>query len=75
MGWEVRRSKRYYYRKVRINGRVRSVYCGSGIRGEIAAQQDARKQAERERQRMIVGFRKSRQYKETPAKLMNERKL
>ena len=75
MGWEVRRGKRYYYRKVRINGRVRSVYCGSGIRGEIAAQQDKRKQIERARQRMLANFQKSPQYKETLAKMLNERKL
>ncbi len=43
MGWEVRRGKRYYYRKKRVNGRVRSIYCGSGIRAVIAAHEDAEK--------------------------------
>jgi hypothetical protein len=37
MGWETRKGKRVYYRKVREGGRVRSVYCGSGERGEQAA--------------------------------------
>jgi hypothetical protein len=40
MGWEMRRGKRVYYRKVREGGRVRSVYCGSGKRGEQAARED-----------------------------------
>ena len=34
MGWETRRGKRVYYRKVREGRRVRSFYCGSGERGE-----------------------------------------
>lgn len=33
MGWEMRRGKRCYYHKVRVDGRARSVYCGSGERG------------------------------------------
>ena len=42
MGWETRRGKRVYYRKVRgEDGRVHSVYCGSGERGEQAAREDA----------------------------------
>jgi hypothetical protein len=41
MGWEVRRGKRYYYRKKRVNGRVRSIYFGSGGRAFLAAQEDA----------------------------------
>jgi hypothetical protein len=40
MGWEMRRGKRVYYRKVREGGRVRSIYCGSGERGEEAARED-----------------------------------
>lgn len=43
MGWEVRRGKRYYYRKKRVNGRVRSIYCGSGIRAVLAAHEDEEK--------------------------------
>lgn len=41
MGWEIRRGKRYYYRKERRpDGRVRSIYCGTGERGEAAAAED-----------------------------------
>lgn len=40
MGWELRRGKLVYYRKVRDGRRVRSVYCGSGERGERAALED-----------------------------------
>jgi hypothetical protein len=40
MGWEMRRGKRVYYRKVREGGQVCSVYCGSGERGEQAARED-----------------------------------
>lgn len=40
MGWEMRRKKLVYYRKVREGDRVRSVYCGSGARGERAARED-----------------------------------
>ena len=47
MGWETRRGKRVYYRKVREGASVRSVYCGSGERGELAAREDAEKRAER----------------------------
>jgi hypothetical protein len=41
MGWEKRGGKLVYYRKERgSDGRVRSVYCGSGERGEQAARED-----------------------------------
>ena len=29
MGWETRKGRRYYYRKKRVGGRVRSIYCGA----------------------------------------------
>jgi hypothetical protein len=45
MGWEMRRGKRVYYRKVREAGRVRSVYCGAGERGELAAREDEARRA------------------------------
>jgi hypothetical protein len=45
MGWELRRGKRVYYRKVRKAGRVRSVYCGAGERGEAAAREDEARRA------------------------------
>lgn len=43
MGSEIRRCKRYYYRKKRINGRVRSIYFGSGGPAFLAAWEDAEK--------------------------------
>ena len=45
MGWELRRGKPAYYRKVREGRRVRSVYCGGGERGERAAREDAERRA------------------------------
>lgn len=45
MGWETRRGKRVYYRKERVGRRVRSVYCGSGERGERAAREDEERRA------------------------------
>jgi hypothetical protein len=52
MGWEMRRGRRVYYRKVREGGRVRSVYCGSGERGLAAAREDEEKRAKRARERV-----------------------
>lgn len=40
MGWETRRGNLYYYRKKRVNGRVRSIYCGGGTAGMLAARDD-----------------------------------
>jgi hypothetical protein len=46
MGWERRRSKLVYYRKVRgADGKPRSIYCGSGERGEQAAREDRERRA------------------------------
>ncbi len=45
MGWETRNGKQYYYRKVRVGGRVRSVYCGTGERARLAAMEDERRRA------------------------------
>lgn len=46
MGWEKRGAKLVYYRKERgTDGRVRSVYCGSGERGELAAREDAERRS------------------------------
>ena len=41
MGWEQRNGSSYYYRKERIGKRVRSVYVGSGLVANMAAQLDA----------------------------------
>jgi hypothetical protein len=45
MGWEMRWGKQVYYRKQRYRdaegkSRVRSIYCGGGERGEVAARED-----------------------------------
>ncbi len=55
MGWEVRRGKRCYYRKVREGRKVRSVYCGSGERGEAAAREDAERRASRRKPPEVMG--------------------
>jgi len=41
MAWETRkRTKRYYYRSFRQDGRVKRQYCGRGERGALAAEVD-----------------------------------
>lgn len=40
MAWERRHGQLYYYRKVREQGRVRSLYFGRGARAEAAARED-----------------------------------
>jgi hypothetical protein len=70
VGWEIRRGNFYYYRKRRVNGRVRSIYFGSGLRAQIAAQQDERAKAERERQKMLRDYKRSPGYKETLARMV-----
>jgi hypothetical protein len=47
MGWEQRNGRRCYYRKRRVGGRVRSIYCGSGERGEAAEREDVERRAQR----------------------------
>jgi hypothetical protein len=47
MGWEQRRGRSYYYRKVRVRGRVRSKYVGSGIVAQLCAGDDEDKRRDR----------------------------
>ena len=47
MGWELRRGKLVYYRKVRDGSRVRSVYCGAGERGEEAEREEEERRREK----------------------------
>lgn len=47
MGWEKRGNKTFFYRSVRINGRVRKIYHGSGRVATITADLIARQRAER----------------------------
>lgn len=47
MGWEQRRGRSYYYRKVRKGGRVRSEYVGSGMLAQLCAESDGCDRQER----------------------------
>jgi len=40
MGWEQRRGRSYYYRKVREGGRIRSEYVGGGTLAQLCAELD-----------------------------------
>ena len=51
MGWRVTGSNRYFYRSVRTNGRVRSIYLGKGAAADLAALQLRRRQEAREEAR------------------------
>src|SRR5215208_4406943 len=48
MGWEERRGRPYYYRSRRVGDRVRKVYVGGGVLGEIAALEDEDRCRQRE---------------------------
>jgi hypothetical protein len=48
MGWEQRRGRSYYYRKLREGGRVRSKYVGTGMLAQICAEDDNDKRRDRQ---------------------------
>lgn len=50
MGWERRRSRNYYYRKMRVGGRVHSQYMGTGLLAQMSAEADNDKRRERNAQ-------------------------
>ncbi|MBM3982006.1 MAG: hypothetical protein FJ304_17380 [Planctomycetes bacterium] len=50
MGWETRGGKEYYYRAVKINGRVVKTYVGTGAVGAEAARRDELARADRARE-------------------------
>jgi hypothetical protein len=52
MAWEKRWGKSFYYRCRRVRGRVKKLYCGGGLAGQIAATIDARRREQRHRERV-----------------------
>src|SRR5262245_24494193 len=46
MAWEKRASRRYFYRALRTGGRVRKLYYGAGLVGQLAAATEALRRAE-----------------------------
>jgi hypothetical protein len=73
MGWEERNGHRYYYRKEREGGTVRSVYVGSGDYAEAVAALDAVQRFERERRREAWRQTKARHKRSERAALDAER--
>lgn len=55
MAWESKApDKQYYYRSVRVGGRVRKRYFGRGLAGKTVAQQDALRLAARDAWQVAV---------------------
>src|SRR5262245_17439533 len=48
MAWETRNEWRYYYHSRRVAGEVKKIYCGCGVLGQVAAELDARRRADRQ---------------------------
>lgn len=51
MPWSIRGEKRYYYRHVRVGGRRRKVYVGTGTTAEMQAQVDGERHRTHDRER------------------------
>src|SRR5262245_14327978 len=51
MSWQARGQQRYYYRSVRLNGRVRCRYFGRGSAAEFVAVEDQLHRLERQEAR------------------------
>lgn len=51
MAWETRNGRSYFYRKVRKDGRVFSVYEGGGVSGAISARQATQERETRKQER------------------------
>lgn len=51
MAWVTRGGRRYYYRTIKTDGRVRSIYVGGGQAGEAAAREQAERTAARQHER------------------------
>ena len=54
MGWEARNGNSYYYRKERVGSRVRSVYVGSGLIGQLSALTDEQGREEKDAERRAL---------------------
>jgi hypothetical protein len=47
MAWQTRPAGKFYYRSIRVNGKVRTVYVGTGAAAEAAVAEVERRRAER----------------------------
>jgi len=61
MAWEIRRNKKYYYRKRRIGDRVVSEYVGAGPVAEAAAAHDELTRQAQEEMRELLRRERERQ--------------
>jgi len=71
MTWKKReRGGRYYTRSRKVNGKVVREYVGGGVRGEIAAQMDAKERQRREEE--AAAWREEQERLEELAGLVDE---
>lgn len=54
MAWQTRNGRKYYYRSQRVDGRVRSIYVGSGAKGFLSALDVALTMKDRDQQRTVL---------------------